>query len=80
MSKRVTVYTRGRKVLTKINEGLTVEQFLNQINQKNNTYYKHIWLSETGDEGEIDGIFFNHPRLFFFFLHFCSFFIIVIVV
>lgn len=65
MSKRVTVYFLGRKVLTKINEGQTSEQLLTQINQKYNSIFKHIWLSLDGNEGEIDGILFFFPYTIF---------------
>ncbi len=57
MSKRITVCFNGRKILTKINEGQTVDQFLNQINEKHKTTFNHVWLSENGNEGEIEGIY-----------------------
>lgn len=56
MSKRVTVCFDGRKILTKIVDGETVQHFLDQINSKHNKSFKHIWLSHSKVEGEIDDL------------------------
>ena len=56
MSKRVTVCFDGRKILTKITEGESVQHLLDQINAKHNKAFTHVWLSESKAEGEIDDL------------------------